>query len=146
MRGLTCSLALLCTVAFAACAGGGGAVDAGFIDGGVFEVALNLPDGCPPPSGNEKGVGTPCTMGGAQCKSPLRCSCDKNLGVTLVGVPCFCTMFQLAQTSSGDPCGPPLPANFCGSTATCCPYMTAVAFCVPSICLEANMCPVIAPP
>jgi len=145
MRGLPCTLALIACLG-ACSAGGGGAIEGGVVDGaGLYEVSLDLPDGCPPPAGNEKGVGTPCTMGGGQCKGNLHCACDKTLGVTLVGVPCFCTMFQLAPTGSTDPCGPPLPANFCGSNATCCPYMTTVAYCVPSICLADNMCPAAGP-
>jgi hypothetical protein len=143
MRRLATTVALLSGLA-ACSSGGSGAID-GAVDGGLYEVSLNLPDGCPPPSGNEKGVGTPCTMGGNQCKSPLHCACDKNLGVTLVGVPCICTLFQLAQTGSQDPCTDSVPANFCGSNATCCSYMTSGAYCVPSICLEGNMCPAVMP-
>jgi hypothetical protein len=131
--------------ALASCTpGGGGAIDGGQRDA-VYEVSLNLPDGCPPPSGNDKGVGAPCTMGGKQCKSPLHCTCDPAFGVQLSGVPCICTLFQLAEVGSADPCGAPLPANFCGSNATCCSYLTVGAYCVPSICLEGNVCPVVAP-
>lgn len=137
---------VLTAAATGACsAGGGGAIEGG-VEGGIFEVPLNLPDGCPPAAGNDKGVGAPCTMGGGQCKGNLRCACDKTLGVTLVGVPCICTLFQLAEANSTDPCGAPLPADFCGSNATCCPYLTAVAYCVPGICLEGNACPEIVPP
>jgi hypothetical protein len=142
MRALPPALVLLAFLGASACkAGGGGAYDGGAIEGGVFDVSLSLPDGCPPPSGNEKGVGTPCTMGGGECKGNLRCACDRTLGVTLVGVPCICTLFQLAEANSQDPCGAPLPANFCGSNATCCSYLNAAAYCVPSICLEGNACP-----
>ena len=138
MRGVTFALGLL--VAIGGCsAGGGGAIDGGVHDA-VYEVSLNLPDGCPPPSGNEKGVGTPCTMGGGECKGGLRCTCDPALGALLVGVPCFCTLAQFAQTGSTNPCGAPLPADFCGSNATCCNYLTAAAYCVPSICLPDQMC------
>jgi hypothetical protein len=140
MRGLAWALGLL--VAGSACsAGGGGAVEGGVQDAAIFEVTLYLPDGCPPEVGNEKGVGIACTKGGNQCKSPLRCTCDPFFGITLTGVPCLCTLAQLAQVNSTDPCGPPLPANFCGSNTKCCPYQTAAAYCVPTICLPDNMCP-----
>jgi hypothetical protein len=146
MRGLACALGLL--VATSACsAGGGGAVDSG-IEGGIYEVSLDLPAGCPPPAGNEKGVGTPCTMNGKQCTSPLRCTCDPFFAIQLTGVPCICTLAQLAQTGSTDPCGAPLAADFCGTNAKCCPYLTAAAYCVPNICLPdpGDVCPQVAGP
>jgi hypothetical protein len=142
MRGFAWALGLL--AASACSAGGGGAIDGGVHDA-FFEVSLDLPPGCPPSTANEKGVGTPCTMGGHQCKNGLLCTCDPFFGVQLTGVPCICTLGQLAQTGSTDPCGAPLPANFCGSNATCCPYMTAGAYCVPSICVP-DGCPVFLPP
>jgi len=144
MRGV--SLALGALVAVAACsAGGGGAIDGGVHDA-VYEVSLNLPDGCPPATPNEKGVGTPCTMGGNQCKNGLRCTCDAFVGVQLVGVPCICTLAAFAQVGSTDPCKDSVPANFCGTNASCCDYLTAAAYCVPSICLAGGMCPVVTPP
>jgi hypothetical protein len=144
MRGLVWALGLL--VVWSGCsAGGGGAVDGGVHDA-VYEVSLNLPDGCPPPMGNDKGVGTSCTKGGNECKVGMRCTCDPFFGVMLTGVPCMCTLAQLAQTNSTDPCGAPLPANFCGSNAKCCPYLTAAAYCVPSICLPGNVCPDVTAP
>jgi hypothetical protein len=121
-------------------AGGGGAVEGGVHDA-IYEISLDLPPGCPPDAGNTLGVGTPCTRGGHECGNGALCTCDNFLGVQLVGVPCYCTLAQLAQTNSTDPCGPPLASNFCGPSATCCPYMTAAAYCVPSICLAGGMCP-----
>jgi hypothetical protein len=139
MRGTAWALGVL--VAASACsAGGGGAVEGGVHDA-VFEVTLYLPDGCPPEAGNDKGIGTPCTMGGGECKGELKCACDPAFGIQLTGVPCFCTLVQLAQTNSTDPCGPPLTSDFCGGGAMCCPYQTVAAYCVPSICLQDNMCP-----
>jgi len=139
-RALLVLVLALIAGASACSAGGGGAYDGG-VDGGLYEVSLDLPDGCPPEAGNEKGVGAPCTKGGGQCKGDLHCACDPFLGVQLAGVPCICTLGQLAQTGSTDPCGAPLPKDFCGSNATCCPYQTAAAFCVPSICLPGGACP-----
>jgi hypothetical protein len=129
----------LLVLASACSAGGGGAVDGGLPDG-VFEVSLDLPPGCPPAAGNDKGVGTPCTRGGKQCKGALLCTCDPQLGALLVGVPCFCTLAQFAQLGSTNPCGPPLTAGYCGTNATCCNYVNTAAYCVPSICLPGNMC------
>jgi hypothetical protein len=137
MRGLAFTLGLL--VAMSACSSGGGHSGDGGTDA-IIEVSLNLPPGCPPPAGNEKGVGTPCTMGGKQCKNSLRCTCDPQLGALLVGVPCFCTLAQFAQNGSVVPCTDSVPAGYCGSNATCCNYLNAAAYCVPSICLPDNMC------
>jgi hypothetical protein len=140
MRGVVLALGVL--VAAAGCsAGGGGAVEGGVRDA-VYEVSLTLPDGCPPATPNEKGVGTACTMGGNQCASPLRCTCDAFVGVQLVGVPCICTLAAFAQVGSTDPCKDSVPATFCGNNAVCCNYLTAAAYCVPGICLpDGNMCP-----
>jgi hypothetical protein len=148
MRGFAGALRLLviggCCLAGGCSAGGGGAVDGGLRDA-VFEVSLNLPDGCPPVDGNDKGVGTPCTMNGGQCPTGLACTCDRTLGVQLTGVPCFCTLLQLAQANSTNPCVDSVQGDFCGSNATCCSYMTAAAYCVPSICLPGDMCPPVSP-
>jgi len=121
-------------------AGGGGAVEGGVHDA-VYEIGLDLPPGCPPDAGNTLGVGTPCTRGGHECKGNTLCTCDNFLGVQLVGVPCYCTLAQLAQPGATDPCGPPLSPTFCGPGASCCPYQTAAAYCVPNICLPGGMCP-----
>jgi hypothetical protein len=139
MRGVAWLLALLAS-ASACSAGGGGAVEGGVHDA-YYEISLDLPAGCPPDAGNTLGVGAPCTKGGHQCKSPLLCTCDPFLTVQLVGVPCYCSLAQLAQTGSTDPCGPPLSPNFCGAGATCCPYQTAAAYCVPNICIPDAGCP-----
>ena len=93
----------LCALAGVACsAGGGGMVpDAHPVD--AYEVSLDLPAGCPPEAGNEKGVGKPCTVGGNECPNngTLQCTCDPFLGIKLVGVPCFCTLVTL-NTGSPD--------------------------------------------
>ena len=114
-------------------------------DAAVYEVELDLPVGCPPAQANDKSVGKPCTMGGNQCASPLHCTCDPYLGVQLSGVPCVCTLIQLAPQGSTDPCGAPLAANFCGTSATCCSYLTTAAYCVPDICLPGGQCIVFEP-
>ena len=71
-------LLTLCALAGVACsAGGGGMVpDAHPVD--AYEVSLDLPAGCPPEAGNEKGVGKPCTVGGNECPNngTLQCTCD----------------------------------------------------------------------
>ena len=137
MRGVACTFGLL--LAATACSSGGGHSNDGATDA-IIEVSLDLPAGCPPPAGNEKGVGTPCTRGGNQCKNGLRCTCDPQLGALLVGVPCFCTLAQFAQNGSVTPCTDSVPTGYCGSSATCCNYLNAAAYCVPSICLPDNMC------
>src|SRR5215510_13829860 len=96
----------------------------GPLDAGVIEVGIEIPAGCPPPQANELGIGKPCTMCGNECASPLRCTCDAYLGVQLAGVPCVCTLFQLAQNGSTNPCAE-APANFCGSNTTCCSVLTS---------------------
>src|SRR5262245_46997604 len=111
----------------------------GLRDGGVVEVGIEPPPGCPPAEANELGIGKPCTVCGNQCASPLRCTCDAYLGVQLTGVPCVCTLFQLAQTGSTNPCGD-APASFCGSNATCCNVLATAAYCVPNVCLIGGQC------
>jgi hypothetical protein len=139
MRGLARLVAL--ALAANACAGGSsGAPRDGAPNDGIVEVSLDLPAGCPPEAGNEKGIGLPCTYGGTECRSPLRCSCDRFLGALLVGVPCFCTLAALAQNGSTDPCKDSVPASYCGSEATCCNYLNGAAYCVPTICLPNNAC------
>jgi hypothetical protein len=145
MRGVARLLALALALALAAtaCTTSGGH-SAGPRDGGsndgIVEVSLDLPAGCPPEAGNEKGVGLPCTVGGTECRSPLRCSCDRFLGALLVGVPCFCTLAALAQNGSTDPCKDSVSPGYCGSNATCCNYLNGAAYCVPTICLPDSMC------
>jgi len=115
-------------------------------DAAVFDVSVELPDGCPPVQANEKGVGIPCTMGGGQCTaagvpSGLRCTCDPYFGIQLYGVPCVCTLVGL----NPDPTNVPnactsLPAGYCGSEATCCPYVNAGFYCSPNACLPGGAC------
>ena len=114
-------------------------------DAGIIEVGLEAPAGCPPAEANENGVGAPCTMCGNECASPLRCTCDPYLGIQLTGVPCICTLLQLAPTGASDPCAD-APANFCGSNATCCAVMTTAAYCVPNVCLIGGACIEFTPP
>ncbi len=140
MRGVAWTLGLPgLLLAASACGSGGGSGDGGLHDA-VFEISVDLPAGCPPAAGNDKGVGTPCTMNGKQCKNGLLCTCDPQLGTLLVGVPCFCTLAQFAQNGSKVPCTDSVAAGYCGSNATCCNYLNAAAYCVPSICLRDNMC------
>src|SRR5882757_7650472 len=136
MRGVAWMLGLF-VVASACSNGGGRAGDAG--TDAVFDLGLEVPPGCPP-AGNEKGVGMACTPGGRQCTGNLRCTCDPQLGGLLIGVPCFCTLAQFAQNGSKAPCTDSVPANFCGSNATCCQYLTTAAYCVPNICLIGGVC------
>jgi hypothetical protein len=108
-------------------------------DGGVIEVGLEAPPGCPP-TANELGIGQPCTMCGNECKLPLRCTCDPYLGVQLEGVPCVCTKVQPAPTGSNDPCLDVGGGNFCGSNTTCCNVQKIAAYCIPSVCLIDGVC------
>jgi hypothetical protein len=116
----------------------------GVRDAGVVEVGIEPPAGCPPAEANELGIGKPCTMCGNECASPLRCTCDAYLGVQLAGVPCVCTLLQLAQIGSINPCAE-APANFCGTNATCCNVLNSAAYCVPDICLIDQACIVFTP-
>lgn len=137
---------LLLIAALVGCkAGGGGAYDGGVRDA-VFEVSLDLPPGCPPPTANDKGVGAPCTKGGGQCKNGLRCTCDPFASVQLEGVPCICTLATFAQVNSTNPCVDSVPAGYCGSNATCCNYLTTAVYCLPSICVPDGVCPEVAAP
>jgi hypothetical protein len=125
--------------------GGGGAVsDAAAGLDAVYEVAVSLPDGCPPATGNAIGVGLPCTTGGNECKSKnLQCSCDPFLGAQISGIPCLCTNVGLTSTAvpdGGTTCDN-IPASFCGAGAKCCPYLGAGYYCVPDICLAGDLCP-----
>ena len=135
--------ALLICVAAADCSSGGKKA-CGPQDAGVIEVGLAPPPGCPPAEANDKGVGSPCTMCGNECASPLHCTCDPYLGIQLTDVPCVCTLLQVAPTGSSDPCAD-APANFCGSNATCCNVLTTAAYCVPNICLIGGQCIVFTP-
>ena len=133
---------LLC--AAAACSSNAKPPACGTRDAGVIEVGIEPPPGCPPAEANELGIGKACTMCGNECASPLRCTCDSYLGVQLSGVPCVCTLFQLAATGSTDPCKD-VGSNFCGSNATCCNVLQTAAYCVPNVCLINQQCIVFVP-
>jgi len=130
--------ALLVCAAVVGCSSHAKPPACGSRDAGVIEVGLTPPAGCPPPA-NELGIGAPCTMCGNECASPLRCTCDAYLGVQLSGVPCVCTLFQLAPTGSTDPCKD-VGQNFCGSNTTCCNVLQTAAYCVPNVCLIDQQC------
>ena len=136
-----CGVALL--VALGACSSGssGGGVH----DAAVYDLALDLPPGCPPATGNETGVGIPCKADGGECTKPgappnLLCTCDEAYGLRLNGVPCICTRVGLnLSTAVTDPCGA-LASSPCGSNATCCNYMSEGYFCSPNVCLPGGAC------
>jgi hypothetical protein len=116
-------------------AGGGGKLqDAG--TGFTIDYRFSdLPPGCPPVTGNDKGIGAPCTHGGGQCKSGHICACDTTAGVTPPqGTPCFCTILVLQSCDT-------IPAGTCGQNAMCCSYMQQAALCVPDACLQSATCP-----
>jgi hypothetical protein len=136
MRRLAWVLGAVC--AASACSGGSSHSD-GSTDS-IIDLGLEWPENCPPEAGNDKGIGLPCTAGGGQCKNGTRCTCDPALGSVLAGVPCFCTLAQFAQNGSKDPCMDSVPANFCGSNATCCDVLTSAAYCVPNVCLIGGAC------
>ena len=137
-------LLMLCAASFllaaGACSSGAGPRPDGSVDGTTYDLALDLPAGCPPGQPNDKGVGAPCTRGGGQCKSPLVCACDTILGLTLNGVPCICTVAGLNQHPGNNmsPCANATPA--CGSNATCCDYMSTAFYCSPNVCLPGGSC------
>jgi hypothetical protein len=125
----------------AACSSGGGkTVPDGAADGISFDWRFgDLPEGCPPTAGNEKGVGKPCSVGGNECSAGLLCACDENFGIKPpADTPCFCTQAILGKTCSD----PSIPAGYCGTGASCCGYMAVGSLCVPDVCLTAMMCPV----
>ncbi|HEY6476319.1 MAG TPA: hypothetical protein VI456_07025 [Polyangia bacterium] len=120
-------------------------------DAGALDLAVDLPPGCPPATANSKGVGIPCTRGGGECKKPgvpggLLCTCDPLpiLGIVLNGVPCVCTIGgPNGSASATDPCSQAangLQPGFCGSDATCCPYLTTAFYCSPNECLPGGSC------
>jgi hypothetical protein len=138
MRRLASVLVVVAASFAGACSSGGGRRGDGSADA-IIDLSLPWPDGCPP-AANDKNVGAPCTSGGKQCKSPLLCTCDPQLGARLAGVPCFCTLAAFAKNGSTDPCTDSVPANYCGSGATCCNILTSVAYCSPNICLINGGC------
>lgn len=110
------------------------------VDGLTYDLSLDLPPGCPPAQPNEKGVGSPCTRGGHQCTNGLLCACDTNLGLTLNGVPCICTVAGLnPQPNNPSPCSTQ-SSSVCGSGATCCNYMNQAFYCSPNVCLPGGQC------
>jgi hypothetical protein len=133
---------MLCAVlslAMGACSSGAGPRPDASVDGMTYDLALDLPPGCPPGQANDKGVGAPCTRGGGQCKNPLVCACDTILGLTLNGVPCICTLAGLnAQPNNPSPCA--TATQSCGTGATCCNYMSTAYYCSPNICLPGGAC------
>jgi hypothetical protein len=149
------TFALLATVGATAAgcsAGGGGAIpDAGAHDA-IFEVSVNVPDGCPPATENNFGVGRPCTMGGHECASGgnnLQCSCDPIFGAQIQGIPCFCSRLNLTTSvpDGGTPCD--MLSNvqsFCGTGASCCSYLTVGYYCLPNVCLDQGTCPPVSGP
>ncbi len=119
--------------------------DAGSDPGDALSVSLpDLPPGCPPASGNDVGIGKPCTATGNECSGSLQCSCKNWFGFTMpAGMPCFCT-----SVSFGPAC------SACGSQATCCTYdnvplnattMLTISACFPSVCAPNDQCPGITP-
>jgi hypothetical protein len=135
----TIAMAALLLCAAASCSSGQKKPACGTRDAGIVEVGIEPPPGCPPAEANELGIGKPCTMCGNECASPLRCTCDALLGIQLTSVPCVCTLFQLAQQGSTNPCQE-AGANFCGSNTTCCNALTTAAYCVPNVCLPGGQC------
>jgi hypothetical protein len=139
---------LAATVVTIGCSAGGGGVipDAHPVD--AYEVSLDLPAGCPPPTGNEKQIGKPCTRGGNQCANDpnLHCTCDDFLTIRLEGVPCICTFVTVnSNPDAGDLCAAQSPTA-CGTNASCCAYMNIGTYCVPNICLPGGECPVVGAP
>lgn len=123
--------------------GGGRPLDGGLLDVPSFDYRFgDLPPGCPPETGNDKGIGTPCSKGGGECTNNLLCTCDLGmLGVPPPDdTPCFCTDVKLSPPSdTRRPCEQ-RPADSCGQDAVCCDYRNVGSLCIPTICLE-NMCP-----
>jgi hypothetical protein len=134
---------LAVVLAVGACSGGGSHGD-GSVDT-IIDVGLTWPDACALTTANDKGVGAPCTRGGNECKNGLRCTCDPLLGALLSGVPCLCTLLQPAKNGSVEPCKDTVPADYCGSNATCCNVLNQAAYCVPNMCLIDDACLVFVP-
>ena len=141
IRSLASVLALCgAFAALSACSSSSGQRPDASRDGLTYDLSLDLPPGCPPAQANDKGIGTPCTRGGHQCTNGLYCACDTNLGLTLNGVPCICTIAGLnPQTKNPDPCSTQ-PTNVCGSGATCCNYQSTAYYCSPNVCLPGGAC------
>jgi hypothetical protein len=130
-------------LAVSACSGGGSGKKGDASVDSIIDVGLEWPDGCPPAAANDKGVGAACTRGGGECAKygqDRRCTCDPALGALLAGVPCICTLAQFATGTTNDPCKDSVPANYCGSNATCCNVLNSAAYCVPNVCLINDAC------
>ncbi len=126
-------------VALASCSSHSGQRPDASRDGLTYDLALDLPPGCPPARANERGVGSPCTRGGHECTNGLLCACDTNLGLTLNGVPCVCTFAGFPpHPDRPDPCMQSSPN--CGSGATCCNYLDTAWYCSPNVCLPGGQC------
>lgn len=107
------------------------------------QTSISLPEvppGCPPATGNEIGIGKPCTATGTECTGSLQCSCKSWFGYPMpASMPCFCTNVAFGSTCSA-----------CGSNAPCCTYAVplstgsvTVSACFPSVCAPNNQCPAI---
>lgn len=106
---------------------------------GTFSLP-DLPPGCPPTSGNENGIGKPCTATGTECTGTLQCSCKSWFGYTMpASMPCFCTNVQTGKNNCLN----------CGSSTSCCSYTIPlstttsidISACFPSVCAPGNVCP-----
>jgi hypothetical protein len=130
----------LLALAIAGCSSSGGTgtqTDAA-VDYITFDVPFgDLPPGCPPAMPNEKGIGTPCTKGGNECKGGLLCACEPHANIQPpAGTPCVCTQLIFSGCDT-------VSVGYCGQGATCCSYMNAVSICVPLVCLENATCPML---
>ncbi len=140
LRRLSAALALTGALAAGACSSNNGHRPDASRDGLTYDLSLDLPPGCPPATGNEKGIGAPCTRKGGECASPLVCACDTVGGLTLNGVPCICTVAMLnPKPSNPNPCSTQ-SSSVCGSDATCCNYQNLAFYCSPNVCLPGGQC------
>jgi hypothetical protein len=135
-------LLMLCAVfllAVGGCSSGAGRRPDGSVDATTYDLALDLPPGCPPSQANEKGVGAICTRGGHECTGSTICACDTIDGLTLNGVPCLCTLAGLnSHPDNPSPCA--TATQSCGTNATCCDYMNVAYYCSPNVCLPGGAC------
>jgi len=133
---------LFCAFALAACHGNdaGQASDGSASDAVLLFLVPEVPAGCPPRTGNDIGIGSPCTRNGRQCQNGMSCLCDDRLGFAMpASMPCFCTNPAIGTCASTNP--------RCGTNASCCDFpvttTTMVSGCFPAICLTNNRCPAI---
>ena len=140
MRNTSLTFLLFCAIAGGCSSNNAYKPDGGpKVDALTYDLSLDLPPGCPPGQGNDKGIGKTCTRGGHECASPLICACDTVSGLTLNGLPCFCTIAMLNTQPSNVPCST-VPSNVCGSEATCCNFMKTAYYCSPNVCLPGGQC------